>query len=82
MSDDVREQVLAVLRSKQTRDRQVDALLALVRPAPELLDYVHVSDASRAALCEIEAYGLVIGLDAADRAVTVEFPAGATVPDE
>lgn len=82
MSDDVREQVLAVLRSKKTRAQQVDDLLALVRPAPEQLDYVLVSGPSRPVLREVEAYGLVIELDAADLAVTVEFPTGATAPDE
>lgn len=82
MSDDAREQVLAVLRSKKTRAEQVDELLALIRPEPDVIDYVVVNGPSRPVLREVEAYGLVIELDAADLAVTVEFPAGAGLPDE
>jgi hypothetical protein len=79
--DELREQVLAVLRGKTKRAEQADALLALLRPEPELIDYV-VIPGTRPVLREIEAYGLVIELDAADLAVTVEFPAGAVLPDE
>jgi hypothetical protein len=80
--DDVREQVLAVLRSKKSRAEQADDLVALLRPEPELIDYVCVVGPSRPVLREVEAYGLVIELDPADLAVTVQFLTGAVLPDE
>ena len=79
MSDGLRAQILTVLRGKKKRSEMVDALLDIATK-DGTLNRVNVYGPGRHVLREIEAYGLVIGLDAADLAVTIEFPTGAHAP--
>ena len=80
MSDDRRAQILAVLRAKKPISERA-AMLEQIFDEDGTLTRVEVCGPGRHVLREIEAYGLVIGLDAADLAVTIEFPTGAYAPD-
>lgn len=73
MSADLEQDIQAILRSEQPRAEQVTALA-------ELLTVGAIGEVTlpttRVEVERVEAYGLVLGLDAAGNAVRVEFPNG------
>lgn len=80
MSTDARAEDRAYLAGElpKSAHRYIDAILAYF--VPEQVDAVEVRGA-RVVVEEIDAHGLVIGLDAHGNAATVGFPYGADITE-
>ncbi|WP_067502245.1 hypothetical protein [Actinoplanes sp. TFC3] len=75
-ADELRSELAEILPKSQ--HRKIDAIVALIEPEPWSIQAVDVA-MSYVGIETVEAYGLVIKLDANGDAASVEFPYGADI---